>query len=211
MKQFQQTLSGHEAELSSDFKKALTAAEEQQLEQLNDQVQALHKQWSDASSKRLEVDKQKQIIETNLSQNLRLRLDKLNTQAFENTSSGGPGGLKVAQRELEKLTKQTAAADSRLEEIEEEIEETANKVNERETMKAQQEQRQAEVAAREAKKRSMIEKSMSKKALYTAQAADAAKAIRDLGVLPDDFDKYENLDSKQVRTEATSIWGNTGS
>ena len=44
-----------------------------------------------------------------------------------------------------------------------------------------------------------MERSVAKKALLTTSAAECAKNIRDLGVLPDEaFEKYANIDSKTV-------------
>ncbi|KAF5500087.1 Chromosome segregation protein sudA [Colletotrichum siamense] len=207
MRVFTESLAADEAELASDFKKALSNAEEKQLVELDAQVQRLQKEWNDASKKRRDAESRKQILETDINQNLQLRLDQLNSAAFENnTSSGESGSLKEAQRELKKLQKETKAIEAKMQEIEARIEELGSKLDRREAKKAEQEEIRATVAAREAKQRGAIEKSMSKKAVYTAQAADAAKAIRDLGVLPEEaFDKYENMDPRQIDTRLKKV------
>ncbi|KAH6661923.1 RecF/RecN/SMC N terminal domain-containing protein [Plectosphaerella plurivora] len=204
MRDFQENLEAHEAELTTEFKKALSASEERQLEDLSVQVQTLHKQWDETSTKRRDVESRKQILEADLSQNLQLRLDQLNSEAFENTS-GASGSLKEAQRELRKLQKATDALAARVNEAEEKIEEIGGQIDEYSARMAQEEQRQSDAAAKEAKQRAVIEKSVSKKALYTSQAAEAAKAIRDLGVLPDDFNKYERLDSRQIDSRLKKV------
>ncbi|KAJ0298774.1 hypothetical protein COL5a_009414 [Colletotrichum fioriniae] len=207
MKIFTESLAANESELASDFKKSLSNAEERQLVELDAQVQRLQKEWNDASKKRREAESRKQILETDINQNLQLRLDQLNSQAFENnTSSGESGSLKEAQRELKKLQRETAAIEAKMQEIEEKLEEQGGKLDRREAKKAEQEEIRSTVAAREAKQRSSIEKSMSKKAVYTAQAADAAKAIRDLGVLPEEaFDKYERMDPRQIDSRLKKV------
>ena len=55
LKEHSENISALEAEMSSDFKKALTANEERQLEQLNNTIQDLQKQWNDLSNSRREI------------------------------------------------------------------------------------------------------------------------------------------------------------
>ncbi|KAG7131654.1 Chromosome segregation protein sudA like [Verticillium longisporum] len=198
MKDFTETLAAHEAELSSEFKKALSPAEERQLSELEKQVDELQKEWNETSRQRGEVERRKQILEANISENLEQRLNQLISQEIENTVSGPSGNLKEAQRELKRLQKVADEVETKLQETETQIEQLSGKVARREASKAENEQHLQEISVKEAKQRTLIEKSQSKKAVYSAQAADAAKAIRDLGVLPDDFSKYENLDSKQI-------------
>ncbi|WQF76165.1 Putative structural maintenance of chromosomes protein [Colletotrichum destructivum] len=207
MKIFTESLAANESELASDFKKSLSNAEEKQLVELDAQVQRLQKEWNDASKKRREAESRKQILETDINQNLQLRLDQLNSQAFENnTSSGDTGSLKEAQRELKKLQREANAIENKMQEIEAKLEELGGKLDRREAKKAEQEEIRSTVAAKEAKQRGAIEKSMSKKAVYTAQAADAAKAIRDLGVLPEEaFDKYERMDPRQIDSRLKKV------
>ncbi|KAM0334327.1 hypothetical protein ACHAQA_001351 [Verticillium albo-atrum] len=198
MKDFTETLTAHEAELSTEFKKALTPAEERQLNELEKQVDELQKEWNETSRQRGEVERRKQILEANISENLEQRLNQLISQEIENTTSGPSGNLKEAQRELKRLQKASEEVETKLHETEAQLEKLGAKVGRREASKADSEQHLQEITMKEAKQRTLIEKSQSKKAVYSAQAADAAKAIRDLGVLPDDFSKYENLDSKQI-------------
>ncbi|TDZ29363.1 Chromosome segregation protein sudA [Colletotrichum spinosum] len=207
MRVFSESLAADEAELATDFKKALSNAEEKQLVELDGQVQRLQKEWNEASKKRRDAESRKQILETDINQNLQLRLDQLNSQAFENnTSAGESGTLKEAQRELKKLQRDTKATEAKMQEIEGKLEELGGKLDRREAKKAEQEEIRSSVAAKEAKQRSAIEKSMSKKAVYTAQAADAAKAIRDLGVLPEEaFEKYENMDPRQIDSRLKKV------
>ncbi|KAG4217582.1 hypothetical protein PC116_g33938, partial [Phytophthora cactorum] len=77
MKQFQDNLSAHEAELASDFKKVLTANEEKQLENLGATVQELQKEWNEISNKRRELESRKRKLELDLRTNLQLKLDQL--------------------------------------------------------------------------------------------------------------------------------------
>lgn len=200
MNVFMEDVAGHEAELQTDFKKSLTAAEERQLGELSDSVQHLQKQWNDASHARRSLETRKQLLEGDLRQNLQLKLDQLNSQAFENSASGlSTGGLKEAQRELKKAQKALRAVETSLQETQAKMDDIQNRLDQLAADKAQREQRQQELSEKIEKHKKKMDKSLRQKALWTSRAAELAKTIRDLGVLPEEaFDKYENMEEKTV-------------
>jgi len=193
------SVSGYEAELSSDFKKALSANEETQLEQLSTTVSELRKQWNDLSKSRRELEGRKQLLEVDLRENLRMKLDQLNSQEIDTNSGSGSGNLKQSQRELKRIQKAAAAVEEKLSENDAEIDKAEKRVLELQKIKAKKEEQQQEIARSIEKHQKKMEKSVAKKALLTASAAECAKNIRDLGVLPDEaFEKFSNVDSKTV-------------
>ncbi|KAI1337754.1 condensin complex component SMC3 [Xylariaceae sp. FL0016] len=205
MKEFGDTLSAHEAELSSDFKKALTANEERQLEQLGAQVQELKKEWNDATSSRRELENRKRILELDLRSNLQLKLDQLTSQAIE-SASGGSSTLREAQRELKKAQESVTSVGSRLQQNEQQIESAESKIANLEKQKSQKEAELQEIAREISKQQKRMEKSIQKKALLTARALECAKNIRDLGVLPEEaFEKYERLDVKVISNRLKKV------
>jgi structural maintenance of chromosome 3 (chondroitin sulfate proteoglycan 6) len=199
IKDYGDNLSSFEAELGTDFKKALTATEEKQLEQLNTTVQDLQKQWNDISKSRRELEGQKQLLEVDLRENLRMKLDQLNSQEIDTTASSGSGNLKESQRELKRVQKAAAAIEKKLEENETQVDEAEQHIaglQKQVSLKAEQQQELARAIEKHQKK---MEKSVQKKAILTAAATECAKNIRDLGVLPDEaFEKYTNIDSTVV-------------
>lgn len=199
LKECGDSISGFEAELATDFKKALTANEENQLEQLSTTLQDLHKQWTELSKSRRELESQKQLLEVDLRENLRLRLDSLNSQTIDNTATSSSGNLKEGQRDLQRVIKQVADLENKLHESETQIEEGEAKVSGLGTEKARREEQQQEIAKAIEKHQKKMEKSVQKKALLTQSAAECAKNIRDLGVLPEEaFERFANTDSKKV-------------
>lgn len=190
----------HEAELQTDFKKSLTAAEESQLEELSNRTLQLQKQWNELSTARRELESRKQILEADLRQNLQLKLDQLNGQAYEDLASGTSSeGLQDVQRELKKAQKASKAVEADLHEIESRVEQMTQQLELLANDKATREQAQAELAHRIEKQQKRIEKNLAKKGILTNQLAECAKNIRDLGVLPEEaFDKYENMETKTV-------------
>ncbi|KAL6832561.1 RecF/RecN/SMC [Trichoderma camerunense] len=158
MSGFLQEVAAHESELGTDFKKTLTTAEERELEGSSRTVQQLQKQWNEISNNRRILERQKQLLEIDLRQNLQMKLDQLNSQAFENSAVGGASGsLKEAERELKKAQKALKAT-------------------------------------------------LQRKALLTSQAAECAKNIRELGVLPEEaFDKYENMQANTITSKLKKV------
>ena len=195
-----QAREGFEAELQSDFRKSLSAAEEKQLEDLGNETQQLQKEWYVISRTRRELENRKQILENDLRQNLQLKLDELHGQAFEDSASGSTSeSLKDVQRELSKAQKLAKSAEAELQDIDAKTDQLNQRMEEIVMDKATREQAQAELNARIEKQQKRVEKSLAKKSILTNQLAEVAKNIRDLGVLPDEaFDKYENMDTKRV-------------
>jgi structural maintenance of chromosome 3 (chondroitin sulfate proteoglycan 6) len=199
LKEHGENISALQAEMSSDFKKALTANEEHQLEQLNTEIQDLQKQWNDVSNSRRELESQKKRLEVDLRENLRLKLDNLSTQDIDTHASGSSGNLKEAQRELKRAQKAVANIETKLKESETQIEEAESKIAGLEKEKSQREARQQELARAIEKQQKRMEKSIQKKAILTARLQDCTKNIRDLGVLPDEaFERFSNTDSNKV-------------
>jgi structural maintenance of chromosome 3 (chondroitin sulfate proteoglycan 6) len=200
MKDFSESLAAHEAELASDFKKVLTPAEERQLDELSRGVQDLHKQWNELSQKRRELEHHKQILEVDLFGNLQLKLDQLNSQAFENSaSSGASGSLKEAHRELKRVRTTAANIEARLQQTEQSLDTQQSHILTLEKEKAELELTQLDIANKIERQQKKIEKSLQRKALLSTQATECAKNIRDLGVLPEEaFGKYENMEAKVV-------------
>ncbi|KAL7626667.1 Structural maintenance of chromosomes protein 3 [Parahypoxylon ruwenzoriense] len=198
MKQFQDNLSAHQAELASDFKKVLTANEEKQLETLGASVQGLQKEWNEVSNKRRELESRKRKLELDLRTNLQLKLDQLTSQGFE-TASSGSGNLSEAKRELKKAQTTASSVHSKLQANDQQIESAESKIASLEKQKAEEEAKQQDIAREIKKQEKRMDKNRQMKALLTTRATELAKNIRDLGVLPDEaFEKYERFDHKTV-------------
>lgn len=200
MVSFMEEVSGHEAEIGTEFKKSLTTDEERQLEELSVQTQQLQRQWNEASNARRQLERAKQLLEVDLRQNLQMKLDQLNSQAFENSTSGSSAGsMKEWARELKKAQRALQAVEASLDEVEGRMEGLVGRMESASADKAGLEQTQNDLSARIERQQKRMEKTLQRKALLTAQAAECAKNIRDLGVLPEEaFDKYENMDAKVV-------------
>ena len=200
MREFAETIEAAEAEMASEFKKVLTANEEKQMEELGMRVQQLQKQWSDISVSRRQLSTRKHALEIDMSRNLQPKLDALMSQAMEDQSFiGSAEAVKDARRELARAQQAVTARVAKVQEAEQEMERVQREIEQHQTQRAQQEEARKEIQARIDRQQKRIEKNLSRKSLLTQEAADLAKSIRDLGVLPEEaFEKYKKMDAQAV-------------
>ncbi|KAI9669589.1 MAG: Structural maintenance of chromosomes protein 3 [Caeruleum heppii] len=202
LKLLSEQLSSFEAELAAEFKKALTKEEETQLERLNASIQTLQRQYAESSTKRSELEARKSVLEVELRENLRQRLDQLRSQDFENgenTSGGSSSKLKDSQRELKRITKAIETVTAKLAETDAGIDEATTHLGELEQSHTERQRSQEEIARSIEKYQKRAEKSMSKKSLLVEKAAECNRNIRDLGVLPEEaFGRFEKMSSDNI-------------
>ena len=190
----------HEAETASDFKKALTAEEETQLENLSSTVQDLRRQYSELSSARSDLESRKTILEIELRENLRPRLDQLKSQPFDNTDgSSSRGNLQETQRDLKRINKAIDTVSKNLEQIDSAIDTALSSIADLQTRHSSIVAQQTEIAKTIEKSQKRLEKSIQKLRILTKQAAECVVKIRDLGILPHGaLEKYDKTKSEAI-------------
>lgn len=189
----------HQAEMASDFKKALTTDEETQLENLNSTVQDLRRQYSEAASGRSELEGRKSTLEMELRENLRPRIEQLESQALDDGENNPQGNLKDSQRELKRIGQAIDALERKLRDAEEAIDHASAQITELEQRHAETRRQQEQIAKSIEHQQQRMEKSMRQKAVLTAQAAECSRKIRDLGVLPQEaFERFEKTKSNAI-------------
>ena len=191
--------SAHEAEIASEFKKALTGDEERQLENLNSTAQDLKRQLAEVCTSRSELETRKTTLEIELRENLRPRLDQLKSQEFDNNASGTRGNLKQSQQDLKRINKAVEEASRKLQETDTAIEAASTSISDLQTQHAEILATQTEIAKTIEKAQKRMEKSVQKRRILTKQAAEVATKIRDLGILPHGaLEKYEKTKSDAI-------------
>ena len=190
----------HEAEIASEFKKALTAEEETELENLSSTVQDLRRQYSEASSARSDLESCKTILEIELRENLSPRLDQLKSQAFDNADGNSSrGGLEETQRELRRVNKTVDTVSKKLEETDSSIDIAMSSITDLQNRHSQILAQQSDIAKTIEKSQKRLEKSIQKRRILTKQAAECVIKIRDLGILPHGaLEKYEKTKSDAI-------------
>ncbi|MCJ1427549.1 Structural maintenance of chromosomes protein 3, partial [Sticta canariensis] len=192
-------LHAHEAEIASEFKKALTRDEETLLENLSSTVQDLRRQYSEISSSRSELESRKTILEIEIRENLRPRLDQLKAQEFDTQDGGSRGNLKESQRELKKIGKAIGAVEKKLQDYESSIEQANASITDLNQRHADTLRSQTDIAKSIEKQQKRLEKSVQKRRILTKQAAECVIKIRDLGILPHGaLEKYAKTKSDAI-------------
>lgn len=186
------------AEKSSDFKKNLTADEETKLNELTAEADNLRAQFTDASSKRLEIEGRKNVLQSELRDNLYLKRDQLRTQDT-NAESEAIGGLEAHRRVQNTALKAISTIAKRIEELEATVEETEDELKTNEEERADLENQNRDDARVIDKQQKGLERNMQKKALLSAKKEDCNKNIRGLGILPEEaFSRYTDLQSETL-------------
>ncbi len=189
----------HEAEATSDFKKALTKDEETQLENLSSTAQDLRRQLSQLTSSRSELESRKTILEIELRENLRPRLDQLKSQEFDNRDGGSRGNLKQSQQELKHINKSVEEVSRKLQETDSSIDSANTSISNLKQRQSETMTSQSDIAKSIEKAQKRMEKSIQKRRILTKQAAEVVIKIRDLGILPHGaLEKYEKVKSDQI-------------
>ena len=189
----------HEAEINTDFKKALSREEETQLENLTTTIQDLGRQYSEAASTRSRLETQKSTLEIELREHLRPRLDQLLSQDYDHQNGGSGAAVAEKQSELDRINKSKHRIEKRLGKVVSEIDEINSAIVELEQKHAEIKQHLEDVTKTIEKAQKRMEKDMQKKSLLTKQAVEVNARIRDLGVLPQEaFAKFERMKSENI-------------
>jgi structural maintenance of chromosome 3 (chondroitin sulfate proteoglycan 6) len=190
----------HEAELATDFKKALTEAEESQLEKLTTAAQNLREEYISFSTTRSGLEVRKSVLEVELNDNLRPSLEQLKVADLDSREDySDRGTLKEYQRDLKRLNGASDTLSRRLSENENSIEACASEMQILEVRIGETRKKQEELAKSIERQQRRMEKSAQKKIALQAQFQATSDAIRGIGLLAEDaFKSYKNLDSATV-------------
>ncbi|KAG9786670.1 Chromosome segregation protein sudA [Exophiala dermatitidis] len=188
----------YEAELASDFKKALTPAEEAQLESLSATIQTLRREYNDLSASRAEIETKKADLEARLNSSLKPQLEALVADEFE-TEANVSASLRAKRSELARLTKELDTIQENLNDLEDRLETSATQVAELEAQAAETKRQQEELAKAIERYQRRLEKSVQKKAALLASKQETIENIRELGAIPEDLrKKYQSMDSNAI-------------
>ena len=189
----------YEQELATPYSKNLTADEERQLQSLTKRAQAHQVQYNEFSTSRSELEGQKTLLEVELKENLRLRLDQLEAQGIEIGTGKVDYRLKECMKELDRLDMSLQGVESKLQANEEAIEKANSVLVETVQNISELQKRQEELTRAIERYQKRVEKSMARKAILVDKAAECSRNVRELGVLPKEaFEKYQKMQSDKV-------------
>ncbi|EXJ82729.1 structural maintenance-chromosome 3 (chondroitin sulfate proteoglycan 6) [Capronia epimyces CBS 606.96] len=188
----------YEAELASDFKKALTPAEEAQLEGLTGTIQSLRRDHNELSAARAEIETRKADLEVRLNTSLKPQLASLDADEVE-TEANVSATLRAKRAELDRLTKELKVIQDNLNDLEDRLETSATQVAELEAQAAETKRQQEELAKAIERHQRRLEKAVQKKAALLAAKQETIENIRELGAIPEDLrKKYQSADSNVI-------------
>lgn len=203
LKSLSEQLAAYQTELTAAFQKSLTAAEEATLESLGTTVQTLRRDLAAVATARAERESRKRVLEVELRENLRPRLDELQAQSFDAGGDSGNserrGDLRSTQSALTRVSTAIRGVETKLTELEHQLDAARKTLDGLEKQRSELAAAQAEEARTIERQKKRIEKSMAKRALLQEKAAECSRNIRDLGVLPEEaFEKFSNVASDAV-------------
>ena len=200
MKALTDQQAAYQAEIQTEFKKALTPTEETQLENLSATVQDLHRTYSSLASERSSLESRKTALEIELAENLRPRLDQLQGSDSESPDDGASSSRDLASAERE-LTRTTAALEklsTSLEKVESSIENAKQDITSLQVRRNETLATQNEIATIIEKSSKRLEKSHQKRRILQQRATEVTQTIRDLGILPSGVEKYAKMTSEKL-------------
>ncbi|KAK5045178.1 hypothetical protein LTR84_009511 [Exophiala bonariae] len=188
----------YSSELNSDFKKALTTAEESQLANLTTSIQKLRLEYNNVSASRAEIETKKADLEVRLNSSLKPQLLALEADEGDSEATSS-AGLKAKRAELARLTKDLNSVQQNLNDLEEKLEDSATKVAAYETEASDIRRQLDDLAKAIERHQRRLEKSVQKKAALLASKQEAQENIRELGAIPEESrTKYRSMDSNTI-------------
>ncbi len=188
----------YQDEKKTDFKKALTRAEETELENLSTSIQKLRQDYAKLSEARAENEAKKTDLEVRLNTNLKPQLAALEADELD-PETASVGNLHSRQRELARMNREYEVVQNRLLEVEQVLESKSTDITELEAQEAETKRAQDELAKNIERHQRRLEKSIQKKAALVASKQDLVESIRELGAVPDDLKtKFRKVESDQI-------------
>ena len=199
VRELQAQQNAHQAELSTEFKKALTDAEEKQLETLTASLQKLRETHSKYSSARSELESRKKILEVELNDNYYPLLEQLESAELDNQAAGASGNLKDRQRQLKRAASVLKDLDSRLQETDASLDKASAQIAEHESSAGEVRSQQEDLAKTIERQQRRMERSGQAKAVLQQRARELTDDTIHLGPVSQELiSKFKSVSSENV-------------
>ncbi|GAA6014847.1 hypothetical protein JCM10207_002200 [Rhodosporidiobolus poonsookiae] len=184
-------------EMESAFETALSGEEEELMRTTTKGVDETKKQLVELSKEVAELAKRKDLLDIELTENLRRRREELrgkiealnmgaSTAAQQDGEGEGGEDLEARKGELKKLDRQIEELNQRLEEIDAETDEITKEVTDLDKERDKREAQQADDQRSMARQQKNVERYLAKRQVLLQRKDECNKNIRDLGVLPEE-------------------------
>ncbi|KAM0746239.1 structural maintenance of chromosome protein 3 [Meredithblackwellia eburnea MCA 4105] len=183
-------IAAFEAELKTKMDQKLSDAELKQMDDLNVESDKAKKDLVKLSKHISELESKKNLLELDLTENLRRRREELRGKIDSHDATGSQladiQDLDARKREVVNLAKQVDELSKKLEDIDQETEQLNAQVQKLVKDREKMETQQTEDGRSLAKQQKNMERYLTKKQVLIARKDDCNKNIRDLGVLPEE-------------------------
>lgn len=194
------TEASYNAELSSEFRKALSSEEEKRLETLSSSIQEYRREFVKYKEAKEELEDRVKTYEERLAANMN-RLNELNEQNLESGGDGSSSDTKFAEKnfELNRADQVLQEVVGKLNQVRRTIDTTNKKIQELGDEKTNKQEELENISTDFLKDSKQKETWMRKKSEYASYVQRAAREIRDIGMLPDNaHEKYMKMDTEKV-------------
>lgn len=188
----------YQAELNSAFEKALTSAEEAELENLTSTVQDLRRTYGTLASDLAEIENRKTDLEIRLNSNLKPQLAMLETEDVDAEGSSS-SAIERKQRELQRSTRLLDEVERQIAEVDQLLETRQNELTALESEAAETRQRQEELSKAIDKSQRRLDKEQQVRTQLQQRKLDCEAFIRNLQVVPNDLkERFRRVDSAKL-------------
>lgn len=188
----------YQAELSSAFKKALSIAEETELENLTSSVQDLRRTYATLASDLAEVENKKADLEIRLNSNLKPQLAMLETEDADADGSSS-SALDRSQKELRRLNKALDDVEKQITEVDQSLDRQQNELVRLEGEATETRQAQEELSKAIDKSQRRLDKEQQVRTQLQQRKQDCEAFIRNLQIVPNDLkEKFRKVDSAKL-------------
>ncbi|CAG0919332.1 unnamed protein product [Notodromas monacha] len=195
----QTTQEGLESELHQELLPSLSAADQREVDKLNDDIRTLTQANKEAFAHRMKLEAEKNKLENLLSNNLNRRKDELVLALQEISVEDRKQQLDNCNSELKTVEASVESVQSQLKALDKKLQDLSKKHKSAQTELDKWKSREKEILGRMEADARDLEKMASKQTLYQDKISECTQKIRDLGSLPSEaFTKYQNLTTKQL-------------
>ncbi|KAJ2909246.1 Structural maintenance of chromosomes protein 3 [Coemansia aciculifera] len=183
-------------ELQTPFSRGITAEERQVLERLILEVDAQASDLAKLSSKRVEVESRRNVLQNEVGLGMRLRLEEAQRQLEQATAENPDKNIGMRSRELAKQSKLQDDVSERLSRVHGEIEDKMREISELEEQLSAAKDSLENETRRAQKETEQLEKCLAQRNLYVQKKNEYMRNIQDLGVLPEEA--FRNFNRTQI-------------
>ncbi|KAI9202171.1 structural maintenance of chromosome protein [Polychytrium aggregatum] len=198
MRALESQIEAYQTELRTVLQQNLSDAESARLADLGIELDHARTELNGISAQKSELETPKALLEIALNSNLKRRREAIQTQLEAIDSGDGADEIQVRTAEIETLNKAINRIQKRSDEVESDFDQIVSKQREESQALEKLRLSQMEDYRGIEQQHRGVEKYMQRKALLMKRKDECDKNLREVGVLPEGRQKYEDMDTKKL-------------